>query len=409
MKRNRVLAISLLCIILASTILVGSWALSRASIAYDYATQFAEMAKIGVGSSTNLSLTIYGDPEPARQVFDLFQYVTAKNIEWRGATTDQQGNIINVNLRLASVKFEKLNENNYAGKAEGLDAHLTVGDLLNILVRADVVDVNMAYWSYMDTFPALNVTAVLTGNVEISLFVAVLPIPGLTLALYEYKGDRFTISICAMKPIDVIIERPSDGDRVSGDTKIQALVKAVPAIAIDNVQCWIDNRDNVPMWYNETSGLWEGIWPSYNVGNMGVEVKVRAEGVIRKPGVQESRYFGEDRIRVETNNPWVSSCISRDGGLEWFGGLGIRWEYETRVWPRGTSFNFWPWIGSNLTAPEYWQNGNIRFNSWRIDDEYGNTIFQSPDLTLTITEDVFGKLFNGAGKARELKCIYMPV
>lgn len=407
MKYKRILGVSLLCILLTSMILVGALAISRVSKAYSYATRFAEKAKISVGSSANLSLTMYSDPEPARQTLDIFQYVTAENIEWRTTTTDLEGNAINVDVKLASVGFEKLSEDNYRGAVEGLDVYVAVGDLIYVLARADEVNVSMTFWTYMDMFPALNATGVATGDVELSFFVAVLPIQGLAQALYEYKGDRFVISWCIIKPIELAIEKPSDGDRVSGDVKIQASVKAVPEISVEHVEWWTEGEKEAhfggPMDFNETSGLWEAVWHSYEGGNGRYNLAVRAEGVERKPGVQEFRYPIEDRINVEVDNPWVESIVIHpDGWEEWFDGLGIELEYETWTWSWQTPFNLGPWIGLSLTAPGAWMDEKIIFDCWMIED---NVISEDPRLT--ITEEIFNLLSNGDGKARPLKCIYV--
>jgi len=269
----------------------------------------------------------------------------------------------------------------------------------------------MMFWTYMDMFPAVNITGVLTGNVEVSLRFAVLPLPGLELALYQFKGDQLIISVCCIKPMDVTIERPSNGEKVNGDVQIQALVKAVPAISVDNVHGWIDGFENpVRMQYNEATGLWEGVWQSYNggKGNGWYGLNVKAECVEWKSG-QQFRYADQDRINVEVNNPWVSSYVRRDWGLEWFGGLPVNLVHGSASWGRGTTFNFWPSIGLSLTAPEYYWDGNIRFSCWRIDDEFGNPQYESYNPTLTIDGEVFDKLFDGGGRARELKCIYEQV
>jgi len=390
-------------------ILLGAWALLRISTAYNYVAQYVAAAPPPtVTSGTNLSLLVYSDPEPIRPVLNLFQYVTAENIEWRGSTIlDPQGTPLSVNVKITSVKFQKLSENNYIGNATGLNVRVDISDLVNVFVKADTVNVNMTYWTYMGMLPALNVTGVLTGNVEVSIRFAVLPLPGLELTVYQFKGDQFIISLCGIKPIDVTIEKPSNGERLGGNVKIQALVKAVPALTVDKVVGWIDKCE-VPMQYNETSGYWEGVLQSYNVGNGERGLNVRAEGVEWKSG-QEFRYSDQDGIKVEINNPWVSSYVKRDWGLEWFGDLRVNLMYDSASWMRGTTFNFWPSIGLSLTAPEYYWDGNIRFICWRIDDEYGKMQFQSSDLTLTIDDYVFGKLFDGRGRARELKCIYVQV
>lgn len=412
MKHKRVLVGSLLCILLSTMIIFGAWALLRTSMAYNYVTQYAAAAPPApaptVTSGTNLSLLIYGDPEPIRPALNLFQYVTAQNIEWRGAMADPQGTPISVDVKITSVKFQKLTEDNYNGNVTGLNVRVDVGDLFNVFVKADKVNVKMTFWTYMDMFPALNITGVLTGSVEVSIRIAVLPFPGLELALYYFKGDQFIISLCSIKPMDVIIEKPLNGERVSGDVKIQALVKAVPALTV-NVQGWIFEKDVVQMQYNETNGLWEGVLKSYNVGNGKFDLNVRAEGVEWKGG-QEFRYYYQDRINVEINNPWVNSYVQNpDGSMGCFGGLEIKFDYESWHWSRGTGFNFWPSEGLSLTAPEYWSDGNIMFNCWRIDDENGNKLLESFNPTLNITPEIFGMLFDGGGRARELKCIYVQV
>jgi hypothetical protein len=164
----------------------------------------------------------------------------------------------------------------------------------------------------------------------------------------------------------------------------------------------------MPMQYNETSGLWESIFQSYNTGNGWHDLNVGAECIEWKSG-QEFRYYYQDRINVEINNPWVNSYIMRDGGLEGFGGLKVNLVYDSTSWTMGTSFNFWSQEGLSLKAPEYWWDGKIRFICWRIDDENGNPLLESPDLTLNITLEIVGKLFDSDGRARELKCIYEEV
>ena len=406
MKHKRLLTASLICILLASGILVVWSASSRLSRAYDYASQFAAAARVGE-SSTNLSLVVYGDPQPIRQGMDLFQFVTAQNIEWRGTSTDPQGNAVNVAFKLGSVNFGKLNEYNYNGNASGLDAHVSVDDLLDVAVKADKVDVNMTFWTYMDMFPAVNITGMLTGNVYVSLSVSVLPFPGLDLALYAYSGDRFSVSICIMKPMNLAIETPANGQRVRGDVMVQALIQAVPEISVENVMCRTDYGEQIPMSYNEGNGLWECVWRSYNSGNGWHGLNVHAEGVVRKNG-QEFRYPYGTGINVEVDSPFLNSYVSKQQGLEMFGGLRIDLRFDSNSWSMQTGFNFWPAVGLNLTAQEYWMDGNVRFDCWMIKDEQGIELFQSSDLTLEVTEEISNMLANGEGRARELKCVYIP-
>jgi hypothetical protein len=113
-------------------------------------------------------------------------------------------------------------------------------------------------------------------------------------------------------------------------------------------------------------------------------------------------------ISVEIDNPSLNSYVSQPQGLNMFGGLRIDFMLDSNAWSMQTGFNFWPSVGLGLTTQEYWMDGNVRFNCWRIDDDQGNTMFQSPDLTLTITQQISDMLSNGGGRARELKCIYVP-
>ncbi len=405
MKHVKTLAISLLCISLTTAVFVGWTASSRLLRAYNVGVQYASAAKIGE-SSTNFSLVIYGDPSPARPALDLFNYVAAQNIEWRGSSADPFGNAIDIGLKLGSVSFEELDANNWRGTATALDAHVSIEDLFNVLVKADTVDVGISVWSYMDTFPALNITGVLTGNVLLRLSIAVLPLQGLGATLYEYSGDRLSICVCLIKPILLSIENPVNGARVNGDVGIQARVQAVPAITIDRVEGGTDYGEKIELMYNEGNGLWEGTWRSYNCGNGWHGLNVHAEGFAGQGG-QQVRYFNDAGIGVEVDNPWVNSCMMKDGGWEWFNGLKIELQQGPMSWARQTPFNFWPSTDLNLRAQESWADGQMTFNCWRIDDEQG-MLFQSYGLTLTVTEDIANMLFSGEGRARELKCVYVP-
>ena len=110
-KYKKPLIISLVCILMVSGLLIAWSASSRLLRAYDYASQFATAARVS-DSSTNLSLVVYSDPQSLRQSIGLFEFVKAQNIEWRGTTTDPQGNPTNVALKVGSVyliRAESLN------------------------------------------------------------------------------------------------------------------------------------------------------------------------------------------------------------------------------------------------------------------------------------------------------------
>ena len=389
-----------------SLVIAGVWGLlSRVGTLGAAARQLEKVEQNG----TSLNMTLYGDPEGARGAFEMFQYVELHSLTWRGALPKPyplppgppppEGDI---ELELSYGEFQKIEDNRWTGKVEELNVHVVANDLVNVVVQADNVDVELEFWTSQNDLPALNLTAELTGNVYIYLFAAVLPIQGLQLALYEFSGDYFVISVSVIKPIEVTIVNPLDGIMVNGDVEIEAEVKTAPGISIENVECWTENLKE-GMWYDGTDDLWKAVWPSYYTGNGWHELVVRAEGVEDKAGTT-FRHPGEDRIKVEVNNPWVeSSLIKPDGWEEWIDRLEIKLEYKTWTWPMETPFNFYPWIGLNLTVPEQlWDDPSIPFDCWKIEDE-----FVSSEPRLTITEDIHNQLFDGDGKARPLRCIYV--
>jgi len=404
-KYKRLLIASLICILVASLVIVGWSVSSRLVRAYTYASQIAAAPQVSV-TGTNLSLVIYGgDPQPFRQGLELFQLVKAQNIEWKGTSTDGQGNPVNVDFKLGSVNFGKLNENNFNGNATGLNAHVSVDDLIDVTLRADTVNVNMTFWTYMDTFPAINITGVLTGNVYIRMSVQVLPIQGLDFAFYESSGDKFTVNVCAIKPMNLILQAPENNHKVNGDVLVQALIQVVPELSLENVRFNTDYGENMPMQYNEGNGLWECVWQTYHTNNGGHNLNIHAEAVDRENGQETARYPSDVGTWVEVTNPWVNSYMDKGQGLEGFGGLQVKLTQNSNSWNQGTGFPIW--LGLKLEAPQSWADGQLQFNSWRIEDNQGK-IFEDGNPTLTITQEVFNMLFDGAGNARELKCIYTP-
>jgi hypothetical protein len=402
-KHKRLVIVSLTCILLTSAVLAALSA-SRLLRAGDYASQFAATARVNE-SGTNLSLVVYGgDPQPFRQSLELFQLVKAQNIEWSGTSTDGQGNPVNIAFKLGSVNFAKLNANTFNGTATALNSHVSIDDLIDVTVRADTVNVNITFWTYMGSFPAINVTGVLTGSVYVKMSVQVLPIHGLDFAFYESSGDKFTVNICSIKPVNMILQAPTNNQKVGGDVMVQALIQAVPELSLENVWFGTDYGENMPMRFNEGNGLWECVWQTYHVGNGGHNIKVHAEAVDREGGQEIARYASDAGVWVEVNNPWVNSYMDKGQGLEGFGGLEVRLTQDSNSWSQGTGFPIW--LGLKLEAPQSWADGQMQFNCWRIDDQ--GTIFQDGNPTLTITQEVFGMLFDGAGNARELKCIYLP-
>jgi len=411
-KNKRILAVSLLCVALISLVIAGVWGLlSRAGTLGAAAQQPGEIEENG----TSLHMTFYGDPEGARGVLEMFQYVELRNLTWIGALPQPyppppgppppEGSI---ELELSHIEFQKADDNDWTGEVEDLDVHVVVNDLVNVVVQADKVDVELEFWTSHE-LPALNVTAELTGNVYVYLYASVLPLQGLHLALYEFSGEYFVISVTVIKPMEISLENPSEGDRVTGDVQVQARVKTAPGISVERVDWWAegkedwnkDSRFEDSMEHDEGDGLWKADWHTWHGGNgwYGLQVKVEA--------TQEGgfRYGDEETISVETDNPWVESWVKHpDGNEEQFDGLEIELQKNENVWHWQTGFTLPPWMDVSLTAPGEWREGNILFHSWVVMDEAGNKIFESDNPTLMIG-DVYGSLFNE--RARPLRCIYV--
>jgi len=411
-KNKRILAVSLLCIAMISLVIAGVWGLlSRVGTLGAAARQLGEIEQNG----TSLHITLYGDPEGARGALEMFQYVELHNLTWRGALPKPyppppgppppEGNI---ELELSSVEFQNGGDNEWTGEVEDLDAHVVVNDLVNVVVQADKVDVELEFWTSHD-LPALNLTAELTGNVYVYLYASVLQIQGLQLALYEFSGEYFVISVTVIKPMEISLENPSEGDRVVGDVQVQARVKTAPGISVERVDWWAegkedwnkDSRFEESMWYDDGDGLWKADWHTWQGGKGWYALQVRAEAT------QEGgfRYWDEETISVETDNPWVESWVKHPDWDEQFDGLEIELAKNGNIWHWQTGFNLPPWMDVSLTAPGDFWDGNIQFQSWLIMDEAGTKIFESDNPTLMIGDVYDAYLVNG--RARPLRCIYV--
>ncbi len=416
MKHKRITVVSLLCMFLLAFSLTGFWAFSRVSDLEASAQQIAKVEESG----TSLSLTVYGDPEGARQALEMFQYLEAHNIEYGTSTTDPNGNPINAALEISEVEFSRTPDGDDdfytaagAGSVKGLDVHVDIGDMLNVDVEANEVEFGIEFWRLDNGLPAFNITAELTGNVYVSLSIAFLPLPGLQQAIYEFSGDYFVISVCVIKPIEVTMLSPSEGERISGHTLIQAEVKTAPGISVGQAGWWADRKPEKPedqgdhfdgeLNYNETTGKWEGVWRTHSGGNGWYGLGVRVEGV--QTGASFSTWV-QDMCGVEVNNPWVEAWLRHPDGSEepLHGEIVIEVEADGNIWQMNVWFGMSPqWVGVSLTAPEYWRDGNIQFEKWEIP----GTPWGSGDPRLTLTQDVIDMLFDGEGRARALRCIYV--
>ena len=400
MSQRRILAVSLVGVLLTSFILAGLWGLMRISAISVYAKQVVSIEQEGTG----LNLTMYGDPESSRQVLGLFEYFKTENLEWRGTFPPGPAPSppIDISLNLSSVEFQQVNEDYYALAASYLEFHMGGPDFVDVLVKADDVDADLEYCACMD-LPALNVTVVLAGNVEVSLSVSVLPLPGLMQAVYQYKGDTYIIHLCILKPLEVTITAPSEGDWVGDDVAVWASVKTAPGIRVDNVRYWADGEGHFEdqMWYNEVDGRWEGTWPTYYQGNGDCKLVVRAEGV--QENVQGGMGFSaENAIGLQVDNGLIPVSAYVDNTPV---NLQINWWHREDGGTETTPFEFQRWIDSGLAAPGEWDLGEgnmIHFDRWII-EENGNIVWQNGDTNLGLHQDMLRMLYG-----RQLKCIYKP-
>jgi hypothetical protein len=202
----------------------------------------------------------------------------------------------------------------------------------------------------------------------------------------------------------MILQAPANNQKVGGDIMIQALIQVVPELSLENVWFKTDYGENMPMQYNQGNGLWECVWQTYHTNNGGHNINVHAEAVDRNGGQEIARYPSDAGVWVQVQNPWVNSYMDKGQGLEGFG-LELQLTQDSNSWKQGTGFPIW--LGLQLEAPQNWADNQLQFNSWRIDGDQG-PVFQDGNPTLTVTQEVFDKLFDGGGNARELKCIYTP-
>lgn len=207
--------------------------------------------------------------------------------------------------------------------------------------------------------------------------------------------------------MEISLENPLEGDRVTGDVQVQARVKTAAAISVERVDWWAegkedwnkDSRFEESMWYDDGDGLWKADWHTWQGGNGWYALQVKAEA-IQEGGF---RYWDGETISVETDNPWVESWVKRPDWDEQFDGLPIELK-NGNIWHWKTGFNLPPWVDVNLTAPGD-LDGKIQFQSWVVLDEAGDKIFESYDPTLRIGDVYDAYLVNG--RARPLRCIYV--
>ena len=403
MRRRSVLTISLFSIFLFSSVLLGTFAWTRLSALNVYAKQVVVDAE-----GTSLELILYGDPEQSRQVFNLFEFFTTENLQWRGTSTDPQGNEVNIGLNLTSVEFSKVDADNYALLVEDVAFHINAGGLAEATIKADNVEGDIEFCTFQG-LPACNITVVLTNNVDLSISLSVLPLPGLMQAVYEYKGDLYVIHICVLKPIEVDIDSPSEGDDVGGEVPIQASVKVAPGLKIEKAFWFADSHDGEghfegQMEYDPNTGSAQGQWPSYKGGDGGYKLGVRTEGV--QEGSQGGMWFsGEEAIGVNVDNgiiPVIARYWEEDNLIDF--NIQIEWWYQDKHETQVTPLEFDRLLRAVLVAPGEWEvsEGKVHFMKWVIVE--GDTkIWEHGDTKIELHEDVLEKLYDGN---KQLICVY---
>ena len=404
MKIRRMLAVSL-SVLLVSSILVGLWAFSQLSILQAYAKDI--QVKQG---ETSLNLTAYGFVEESRFMLDLFEYFTTQNLQWRGATTDPQGNSINVGLNLSFVEFQKLDPDNYGLEAQYAEFQFDVSGA-SAFIMADSVGIDITFWT-CEALPALNVTAVLEGNVVVSLLLDVLPLPGLQQALYEFKGDRYVIALCILKPMEVTIDSPVNEAEVWDNVPIQASIKTASGIPVTNVRWWVDGESHYEggMNYDPISGDAEATWETWHGPNGWYTITVRAEGF--QEGVTGgSMYSDEERINVYVNNPpiHVTSWVWKDGHYEPIEDkIEVQWWMRDKEGKSRTPFDLERRRDTKLEAPGEWKIGDdtwVQFQRWVISDGDPNMgwIWENGGTGIGIDDWMLEMLYE-----KQLQCLYEP-
>jgi hypothetical protein len=359
-------------------------------------------------------LTLYGDPQGAKSSFEVFQYFSLKNLQWNGtlpASGGSGGGTIKLNL--ASGEFKKTSENHWNLTAKTLDLGIATNDG-GALIQARNVEAQFEFWS-LNGLPALNYSVVLSGNVNVTISASVFTLPGAMQVSYASNSERFVIYVCIIKPIQVDIVSPLEGQMefLKGSVLVQADVKTAPGISVTQGSWWVDDKANKgahfegQMNYNEATGKWEGLWQTYQFGNGWYWLGVKMEGT-QQGGFG---FWAQDMVSVEVNNPWVEGrVIHQDGSQEDVWGIQINLaKPDGSTWSRQTTFSIAPdWIGVSLTAPgNLGNNPKMQFQKWTIPSDQQPEIWQSQNQTITITQDMQNMLFNDGAGARPLRIFYV--
>jgi hypothetical protein len=280
------------------------------------------------------------------------------------------------------------------------------------LIQARNVEAQLEFWS-LNGLPALNESIVLSGNVNVSISSSVFTLPGAMQVSYASNSERFVIHVCIIKPIQVDIVSPLEGQTVKGSVLVQADVKTAPGISVKQGRWWADEKVDKgchaegQMNYNEATGKWEGLWQTYQVGNQWYGLGVQMEGT-QQGGFS---YWIGDSVSVEVNNPWVEVLvIHQDGSRENVWGIQINLaKPDGSTWSQQTNFPILPdWVGVSLTVPgNLWDNPKIQFQKWTIPSEQQPEIWASTNQTITITQDIQDMLFNDGEGARPLRIFYI--
>lgn len=305
-RLKKIPTILMITIFIASTIFLGI-AVPRMALAQEITEQFNFEQD---GSNFEMSLFVE-NTVPIENAFNAFQIFTADNLEWVGQIPAGQGQEIDIHLTLGTARME--------------ESHLFITDLLlteniNDLVNVHVEAANATLdFNNLETDPESAEIVAVLKDVNFGISMSIIPIPGLTSALYSYSGPELTLTIRLYARGLVTILNPEEGDINEGIVDIQAEVLTPEGMAIEDV--WLK-----PIWYsdpswdghmelieefeerqhmtwNETSEQWEGQWFTRETPDG--EYVLEAMALIVDESTGEEFIWGSQQITVEVfNEQW---------------------------------------------------------------------------------------------------------
>jgi len=409
MRYKRISALATVGILLVSVGL-GSWALSQTSILAALAKQNGISLQV---EGTTLEMTMYGDPDQIRPVFDIFQYFKTENLQWKGdlpqpmgAPPSQAGHI---GMNLSFIEFQKTEDpNRYNLSADDYEFHIWATDVVDGYIKADSVNANITFWMSED-LPALNITVLLTGNVIVRLSGSVVPLGGISFVAYECVGPRYSINICVIKPVQVTITEPSEEDTVGGVVPIRASIKVAPGIKVRNVWWYADGPSHYEGGMHYDEGTAEASWETWHGPDGDYSIKARVEAY--QESAQGPTWWIESppvKVSVDNGDIHVTSWVWNGDQQKYIQEDGVRVNSKLNGMEKQdvTAFDIdrYRWY---LEAPDKWDfgGGQVPFRRWVISDgdpTFG-WIWEHGGMGIRLEDWMLEKLYEEDG---ELQILY---